>query len=134
MYGNPLPNHQIYKSTNIFAMAVWGPTAKFNSRQYFQLYGTNIADPGSTSMTTFQLMYAFLQISSILISRSYFTSSTPDKDQKIGNSSTLFLFRSYNLKTLKSCVLIAFVHAIRTCWKSALCKMWHILVPLNGFP
>ena len=26
-------------STNTFAMAIWDPTAKFNSRQYFQLYG-----------------------------------------------------------------------------------------------
>ena len=24
---------------NIFAMVIWGPTTKFNSRQYFQLYG-----------------------------------------------------------------------------------------------
>ena len=23
-----------FKSTNIFAMAIWGPTTKFNSRQY----------------------------------------------------------------------------------------------------
>ena len=23
-------------------MAIWGPTAKFNSRQYFQLYGMSI--------------------------------------------------------------------------------------------
>ena len=28
-----------FKSANIFAMAIWGPTAKFNSRQYFRLYG-----------------------------------------------------------------------------------------------
>ena len=28
-----------FKSGNIFAMAIWGPTAKFNSRQYFRLYG-----------------------------------------------------------------------------------------------
>ena len=26
-----------FKSANIFAMAIWGPTAKFNSHQYFQL-------------------------------------------------------------------------------------------------
>ena len=26
-------------STNIFAMASWDPTAKFNSCQYFRLYG-----------------------------------------------------------------------------------------------
>ena len=36
MYGNPLPNHQIYF---IFAMAICGPTIKFNFRQYFRLYG-----------------------------------------------------------------------------------------------
>ena len=28
-----------FKSTNTFAMAIWGPTTKFNSRQDFQLYG-----------------------------------------------------------------------------------------------
>ena len=28
-----------FKSANTFAMAIWHPTAKFNSRQYFQLYG-----------------------------------------------------------------------------------------------
>ena len=27
-----------FKSTSIVAMAIWGPTAKFNSRQYFRLY------------------------------------------------------------------------------------------------
>ena len=27
------------KSANTFAMAIWDPTAKFNSRQYFRLYG-----------------------------------------------------------------------------------------------
>ena len=29
-----------FKSANIFAVAIWGPTTKFNSRQYFRLYGT----------------------------------------------------------------------------------------------
>ena len=28
-----------FKSANMFTMAIYGPTAKFNSRQYFQLYG-----------------------------------------------------------------------------------------------
>ena len=28
-----------FKSVNIFAMAIWGPLAEFNSCQYFQLYG-----------------------------------------------------------------------------------------------
>ena len=28
-----------FKSANIFTMVIWGPTAKFNSRQYFRLYG-----------------------------------------------------------------------------------------------
>ena len=41
MYGDPLPNLQI-KSTNIFVMLIWGPTAKFNSCQYFRLYGKYI--------------------------------------------------------------------------------------------
>ena len=27
------------KSANAFAMAIWDPTAKFNSLQYFRLYG-----------------------------------------------------------------------------------------------
>ena len=29
-----------FKSTNIFAIAILGSTAKFNSRQYFRLYGS----------------------------------------------------------------------------------------------
>ena len=29
-----------FKSANIFAMVIWGPTTKFNSCQYFQLYST----------------------------------------------------------------------------------------------
>ena len=29
-----------FKSANIFAMAILGPTTKFNSRQYFRLYGS----------------------------------------------------------------------------------------------
>ena len=29
-----------FKSANTFAMAIWDPTIKFNSRQYFRLYGT----------------------------------------------------------------------------------------------
>ena len=28
-----------FKSINIFAIAIWGPLAEFNSCQYFQLYG-----------------------------------------------------------------------------------------------
>ena len=32
-----------FKSANMFAMAIWDPTAKFNSRQYFRLYGTEDA-------------------------------------------------------------------------------------------
>ena len=28
-----------FESANTFAMAIWDPTAKFNSRQYFRLYG-----------------------------------------------------------------------------------------------
>ena len=28
-----------FKYANMFAMAIWDPTAKFNSRQYFRLYG-----------------------------------------------------------------------------------------------
>ena len=31
-----------FKSTNIFAIAILGPTAKFNSCQYFQLYGISL--------------------------------------------------------------------------------------------
>ena len=38
-----------FKSASIFAMAIWGPTAKFNSRQYFWLY--------SMLLTTFTYMY-----------------------------------------------------------------------------
>ena len=31
-----------FKPTNMFAMAIWDPTAKFNSRQYFRLYGIRL--------------------------------------------------------------------------------------------
>ena len=31
-----------FKSANILVTAIWGSTAKFNSRQYFQLYGNII--------------------------------------------------------------------------------------------
>ena len=31
-----------FKYANTFAMVIWGPTAEFNSRQYFRLYGTII--------------------------------------------------------------------------------------------
>ena len=34
-YGNPLPNSAKFKSANIFAMVIWGPTTKFNYHQYF---------------------------------------------------------------------------------------------------
>ena len=30
-----------FKSANTFAMAIWEPTAKFNSHQYFRLYSIN---------------------------------------------------------------------------------------------
>ena len=40
---NPLLNRPIKKSTNILASATWSPTAKFNFRQYFQLYGISIS-------------------------------------------------------------------------------------------
>ena len=29
-----------FKSANTFEMAVWDPTTKFNSHQYFQLYSS----------------------------------------------------------------------------------------------
>ena len=35
MYGDPV----LDSSANMFEMAIWDPTAKFNSCQYFQLYG-----------------------------------------------------------------------------------------------
>ena len=41
-YGNPITELPI-KSVNIFAVAIWDPTTKFNSLQYFQLYGTLLA-------------------------------------------------------------------------------------------
>ena len=33
-----------FKSTNILAIAILGSTAKFNSRQYFRLYGNIIIE------------------------------------------------------------------------------------------
>ena len=35
-YGDPVPK---FKSANILAIEILGSTAKFNSRQYFRLYG-----------------------------------------------------------------------------------------------
>ena len=34
-----------FKSTNIFAIAILGPTAKFNSHQYFRLYNYYYVSP-----------------------------------------------------------------------------------------
>ena len=39
-----------FKSANIFAVVIWGPTAKFNSRQYFQLYGTRNSEKNLEAM------------------------------------------------------------------------------------
>ena len=38
-----------FKSANTFAMAIWDPTTKFNSHQYFWLYGTHFHFKGSTT-------------------------------------------------------------------------------------
>ena len=35
----------IFKSANVLAIAILGSTAKFNSHQYFQLYGINLLAP-----------------------------------------------------------------------------------------
>ena len=37
-----------FKSANIFTMAIQGPTAKFNSRQYFRPYGISLSFYGFT--------------------------------------------------------------------------------------
>ena len=40
-HGNPLASQTAkFKSANIFSMEIWGLTAKCNSCQYFQLYGS----------------------------------------------------------------------------------------------
>ena len=54
------------------------------------------------------LIYFFIPV----VSRSYFTSRTPDKDQKI-NSSTFFTFKSYNPETFMSSTVDTFVPALR---------------------
>ena len=76
---------------------------------------TNLADTGSTSGTTFQCMQffaVFIYFFIPVLSRSYFTSRTPDKDQKIEQLFYLYLFKSYNTETSMSSVAWAFVHAI----------------------
>ena len=35
----------IFKSANVLAIEILGSTTKFNSRQYFQLYGINLLAP-----------------------------------------------------------------------------------------
>ena len=39
-----------FKSANIFAVVIWGPTAKFNSHQYFRLYGTRNSEKNLEAM------------------------------------------------------------------------------------
>ena len=47
-----------------------------------------------------------------VLSRSYFTPRTPDKDQKIEQLFYLYFFKSYNTETSMSSVAWTFVHAI----------------------
>ena len=38
-HGDPKLNCQKFKSASILVIVIWGSTAKFNSHQYFRLYG-----------------------------------------------------------------------------------------------
>ena len=52
-----------YKSDNILTIVILGPTAKFNSRQYFWLYGNNYSDACKhlPSLDTCTILYLFTQ-------------------------------------------------------------------------
>ena len=79
-----------------------------------------------------QFFAVFMHIFLPILSRSSFTSRTPDKDQK---TSTFFSFKSYNMETFMSFAVIGFVHAMCSrSKKSASRRKWHVLVPLDGFP
>ena len=41
----------VFKSANIFAMSILGPTTKLNSRQYFRLYGTWASTRSGTALS-----------------------------------------------------------------------------------
>ena len=75
-----------------------------------------------------------------VLSRSYFTCRTPNKDQKINqHSSTLFSFKSHNPETSMSFTVNGFVHAIRKRLKKCLVqKVGDLgslhLIPMNEQP
>ena len=48
-----------FKSANTFKMAIWDPTAKFNSRQCFRLYG--ILVPDILRQVYYELLYLKFQ-------------------------------------------------------------------------
>ena len=78
-----------FKSTNIFAMAILGPTAKFNSHQYFRLYD----------------MYTQGHFANLLIARSRKPCSVQSLDSCNQNptysiSLLLLIFFSHRLRSL----------------------------------
>ena len=75
---------------------------------------TTVADPGSTSGGTFQSMQifaVFIYFFIPVVSRSSFTSRTPNKNQKIEQLFYSIFFKSHNPETFMSSAASAFVHA-----------------------
>ena len=68
-----------------------------------------------------------------VLSRLFFTSRTPDKDQK-SNSSTFLSSKPHCLETSMSSAVNVLCMPSASAQKSALRKKWHVLVPLNQFP
>ena len=48
-----------FKFANILAIVILGSTAKFNSRQYFWLYGIKYMDDTSMMLHTHHILYLF---------------------------------------------------------------------------
>ena len=86
------------------------------------------ADTGRESGGTYQCIKFFAVFIYIFLLGSPFTSRTPNNYQKI-NSSTFRPFKSYNLETFMTSMVIRFVHAI--CKRS---QKWYILVHWDQFP
>ena len=114
--------HYFKYSCNSETTVVLGEQQLFNQR-------SNCADPGSASGDTLLYMRFFCRFFLHVLSRSYFTSKTPNKDQKIGQ---LFYFlQSHNHELCSECFCACYSPELT---ESALCKKRYILVRLDQFP
>ena len=60
-----------------------------------------------------EIFVIFIYLFIPVLSRSYFTTRTPDKDQKIEQHFYFFLVQVHNPETTMSSTVNSFVHAIR---------------------